>query len=107
MIDLTPQEFAVVRDILAHHLPGVEVRAFGSRVNATAGKTSDLDLALMTDRPLSLASIGRLRDAFSESDLPFRVDLIDWSAIGEEFREVIRESSEALVEDRKKNSGKK
>lgn len=82
----------MVRDILARHLPGLDVRAFGSRVEGTAGKTSDLDLVLMTDRPLPLEVIGRLRDAFSESDLPFRVDLVDWSAIGEDFRAVIRKA---------------
>lgn len=96
MLDLTEQQLAIVRDILARHLPGVEVRAFGSRVDGTAGKTSDLDLALMTERPLSLQTLGRLRDAFSESDLSFRVDIVDWSSIGEDFRSVIREASEPV-----------
>lgn len=96
MLDLTDEQLAVVRDILARHFPGVEVRAFGSRVDGTAGRMSDLDLALMTDRPLSLSDLGRLRDAFSESDLPFRVDIVDWSAVGEEFRAVIRKACETV-----------
>jgi len=31
-----------------------------------------------------------LAEAFSESDFPFKVDIVDWATTSERFREVIR-----------------
>lgn len=93
MIQLTPEELAEVRQILQRHLPGVRVKAFGSRVAGTARPFSDLDLVLMTDQPLDLVTLGTLRDAFSLSNLPFFVDLIDWATIDPAFRAIIAAQS--------------
>lgn len=93
---LTPQEIAEVKQILRTRLPGVEVRAFGSRVAGKPRKTSDLDLALMTAEPLDFGTLGELRDAFTESDLPFRVDLVDWATTDSSFRRIIERRYETL-----------
>lgn len=92
-IDVPPDDLATVIAVLEAHVPDVEVRAFGSRVRFTARETSDLDLVLMTDRPLGPEQLEALRDAFSESSLPFRVDVIDWSDTGERWRHVIERES--------------
>ena len=92
-IDVAPEDYATVTAILARLLPGVEVRAFGSRVTGRIRRGSDLDLALMTDRPLSLDTRADLRDAFSESTVPFRVDILDWAETSESFRALVLENS--------------
>ena len=89
MIDLNPRHLATVERILAEHAPGLEVRAFGSRATWTARDFSDLDLALVGESRLDTDVIWRLKEAFSESDLPIRVDVLDWHAISDKFREVI------------------
>lgn len=89
MLDLKPEHLELVKFILNTHVPGLRVIAFGSRVTGRAKPHSDLDLALMTDQPLSITIIGRLREAFSESDLPMRVDLVDWAETPENFRRLI------------------
>jgi len=33
-----------------------------------------------------METLGRLREEFSESDLPFRVDLLDWAATDQALR---------------------
>ncbi len=96
MVDLSPAQLEAVKRILAAHVPGCEVRAFGSRVTGAAKAYSDLDLAVVADRPLGLDVLGRLREAFEESELPIRVDLIEWGATAEGFRRVIEESYEIL-----------
>ncbi len=53
---------------------------------------SDLDLALMTEYPLSLHQGARLTEAFEESNLPFKVDIIDWASINESFKKTIQSS---------------
>ncbi len=88
-IDIRPADLATVQRILREHVPALEVRAFGSRVTWTARQTSDLDLALMTDTPLSIDRTAALRAAFTDSDLPFRVDVVDWASTPEAFRQRI------------------
>jgi len=88
-IDANPTDLKTVRKILDAHVPKIEVRAFGSRVSWTARETSDLDLALMTDEPLDTLQMALLREAFTNSDLPFRVDIVDWATTSSRFRKVI------------------
>ena len=51
-IEIQPAHWAIVQTILARHVPGYEVRAFGSRARKQARRHSDLDLAIITDEPL-------------------------------------------------------
>ena len=98
MIDLSPAHLAIVERILAEHVPECEVRAFGSRATWSAKDYSDLDLAVVGDEPLSLGTVARLKEAFEESPLPMRVDVLDWDAIADGFREAI-ESDCVLVQE--------
>ena len=88
-IDIGPTDLETVRRLLHEHAPMLEVRAFGSRVSWTARGASDLDLALMTTEPLDIGRMAALKAAFTESDLPFRVDIVDWASTSESFRKVI------------------
>ncbi len=69
MINIAPRHLKIMREILKKHVPGCEVRAFGSRVR------------------------GRAR---TYSDLPFRVEIMDWKAISAESRKVIEARYEAI-----------
>ena len=89
MIDLNPNHLATVERILTELVPECEVRAFGSRASWTSKDYSDLDLAVVGRGPLDWKTLGRLREAFEDSDLPMRVDVLDWHAISESFRKVI------------------
>lgn len=100
MIDVRQDHLKIVLDILSVHAPGHEVWAFGSRVNQKAKKHSDLDLVIRTDAPLPANVLAHLRDAFSEADLPFKVDVVVWSTISEGFRKIIEEKFE-IVQRRK------
>ena len=90
MIDLNPNHLGTVRAILAEHVPECEVWAFGSRATWTAKDYSDLDLTVVGKGPLDWKTLGRLREAFEDSDLPIRVDVLDWHSISESFRKVIK-----------------
>ena len=95
-VDIAPEDLETVRRILREHVPGFEVRAFGSRVSWTARETSDLDLAVISDEPLDISSLVELKEDFTQSNLPFRVDVVDWSTVSEGFRKIIEDSSETL-----------
>ena len=96
MLDLSPIHLNITGSILQQWIPQYEVWAFGSRVTGTARKYSDLDLVLISDHPLDFGFLGKIRDAFSESDLPFKVDVIGWASVSPEFREIIRKNYEVI-----------
>ena len=96
-VDIGPADLETVRRVLREHVPGLEVWAFGSRVSWTARGTSDLDIALMTTEPLNVMRLAEMREAFVQSDLPFRVDIVDWSPTSKFFRRVIEQDHVILV----------
>ena len=100
MLDLRPEWLETVRRLLALHLPDAEVWAYGSRVNGTAHEASDLDLVVRNPIDLSLhqPALIDLREAFSESDLPILVDVLDWALIPESFRQEIIRGGTVVVQ---------
>ena len=90
LINISPENWRIVRDILQRYVPDREVWAFGSRAKWTAKEFSDLDIAIIGDKPLSIALTADLREAFQESALPFKVDIVDWANITPSFQQVIQ-----------------
>ena len=88
-VDLRPDHWMIVRNALRHHVPDREVVAFGSRATWTAKDYSDLDLAVMGEEPLSLRTASALDEALGDSDLPFKVDVVDWAKIDDDFRAIV------------------
>lgn len=88
MIDISPKHLEEVRKILRQQLPHARVWAFGSRVTAKASEGSDLDLVVHSPDDEALP-LGRAREAFRDSNLPFTVELLDWATIPEHFRHEI------------------
>ncbi len=95
-IDAPAAALDAVLAMLARHVPDREIRVMGSRVTGPAKPFSDLDLVIMGDEPLELRTIGQLREAFDESDLPFAVDLVEWASASEGFRQIINEQARPL-----------
>lgn len=93
---VAPDHLELVKAILQRIVPGCEVRAFGSRVLGTAKPYSDLDMCIRCPGALPLATKAELVEAFSESDLPWRVDVADWSALSEPFQRAIMAQSVVL-----------
>lgn len=90
-LNISQEEWHIVQSILKQHIPQRTVWAFGSRVNGHAKPYSDLDLVILGDEPLLLAEHADLLDDFSQSDLPFKVDLVDWCLVSDEFRAIIEQ----------------
>ncbi len=90
-LHVTAEELRIVRDILAACLPpDSRVFAFGSRATGIRLKPwSDLDLAVQGAGPMSLDQTGLLREAFDESLLPWKVDILDLATVSETFRRII------------------
>ncbi len=92
-LDLQPQHLALLCQLLQQHLPQAEVWAYGSRVNGDGHEASDLDLVVRQPADLTQETrqLDEMREALVESDLPIRVDLVDWARIPATFhREIER-----------------
>lgn len=98
MPDMDPRHLDIIKDILRMHIPDRTVWLFGSRAIGNARLASDADLAILGDSPLGLSRLANLREAFQASDLPFRVDLVEWANTREEFRSIIQAHYVALQE---------
>jgi predicted nucleotidyltransferase len=95
-IHLSGGELETVKRILKAHVPELEARAFGSRITMTSLPVSDLDLVLMSHEPLPSLKMADIKEAFSESELPFKVDITDWASAGKNFRKIIAAQAVAL-----------
>lgn len=60
---------------------------FGPRIKGTEKRFSDLDLCYKEKIP-SL-TLSKLEEDFEESDLPFKVDIINWNYCSNNFKELI------------------
>lgn len=72
---------------------------YGSRAKWTARPQSDLDMVVFAT-PEQSSQVFGLREAFEESNLPFRVDLFVWDDVPERFRERI-EAEHVVLEIKK------
>jgi predicted nucleotidyltransferase len=94
---LKEEEKKIVKDILNKIIPDSKVLAFGSRVSGKNLKPfSDLDLAIIGNEKLPLDLLGKIKEEFSNSDLPFVVDIVDYNAVDKNFAEIIQKSSQLI-----------
>ena len=98
-IDFTAEQRKAVLALLVRHLPNTTAWVYGSRVKWTSSLKSDLDVVVFAT-PQQARQVSNLREAFEESNLPFRVDLFVWDEVPEQFHKQIEAEHVVLVERR-------
>jgi len=96
MIDLAPDQLKQVIKILEQFVPDAKVWAFGSRIRMTANENSDLDLVIVGKEKIPQKTYYQIKDAFEESELPIKVDVLDWYRISTEFQTNIKKQYELI-----------
>jgi predicted nucleotidyltransferase len=95
---LESRHLRLLQELLAKHVPGAEVRAFGSRVKGNAHEGSDLDLLLcnpaVPGQPVP--GLPGLVNALQASALPMLVDVHDACRMPPAFLEEINQCSVLL-----------
>ncbi len=87
MIHMEERHWKIVQDILSHY--PYTFYAFGSRAKGREKRFSDLDLCFTDSIPYNVQA--HIDEDFEESDLPFKVDIIDWNSMSPDFQERIRQ----------------
>ena len=80
------------------HASDVEVWAYGSRVSGDCHSGSDLDLVLRAPQlnKIPVEKMSALREVFTESNIPFLVELRDWARLPDSFKKEIESHYVAL-----------
>ena len=86
-LDLPCRYRRQIEALLRKVLPGVEVWAYGSRVNGRSHPGSDLDLALRSPNlePIPDALLREVAAALERSNVPILVQAHDWARLPESF----------------------
>ena len=98
-LHLLPRHREMLLALLREHLPGIEVWAYGSRVNGQSHDGSDLDLVLRSPdlQKIPIGRVGDLWEALRESNIPFLVEARDWARLPEVFHREIEQGYVVLV----------
>jgi predicted nucleotidyltransferase len=88
-LDLSDEDLKIVYGIIKKYIPDKTVWAFGSRVTGKAKKFSDLDLVIVNEEELDFNLYVELKNAFDESDLPIKVDIVEWVHLSDSFKKII------------------
>jgi len=65
-----------------------QVFIFGSRVTGKAKKFSDYDVGIFGKKPVPWHVLSEIEEALEESDLPYKVDVVDFSLVTSNFKKV-------------------
>lgn len=85
MIHMEERHKRIVGDILKKYPYTFYV--FGSRVKGTQKRFSDLDLCVKDKLPSGVWS--QILEDFEDSNLPFKVDVVQWEYTSPEFKAII------------------
>ena len=93
-LQLTPGQIDRILKIIGKD---VEVLLFGSRATGAAREFSDIDLCLKSTRPISLAELSAWKEKFQNSNIPYKVDLVSYEDLSEDFRQLISKTAIPLL----------
>lgn len=84
-------DYEKIRQIILKNLNGysVQVYLFGSRATGKARPHSDFDIGIMPESKLPIGLLSSIKEALEESNIIYKIDLIDLSETEESFRERI------------------
>lgn len=66
---------------------GARIFLYGSRARGTAGRSSDVDVAVLAEQPLPLDLLSRLRDELEESSIRLPVEIMNLSEASPRLRQ--------------------
>lgn len=93
MIHTEERHWKIIQGILKQY--PYQFYGFGSRIKGTQKPLSDLDLVYID--PIPSHVISALEEDFSESDLPYFVDIVDWNSCSPEFQKLIKKEMVPII----------
>jgi len=90
MVKLSKKIEKEIKEIIFRFLNSKEFQVFifGSRTTGKAKRYSDYDVGIWGKKPVPASTVVLIEEAFEESDLPYKVEIVDFSLVSPEFRKV-------------------
>ncbi|MEA3362129.1 MAG: nucleotidyltransferase domain-containing protein [Thermodesulfobacteriota bacterium] len=87
-LKLQPRHLKTLLELIGQYFPQAQIWAYGSRINGDCHEASDLDLVARNPTALdqSLSDLFDFQEVLVESNLPIRIDVVDWAQIPESFQ---------------------
>ena len=96
-LDLSAYQRMIIGQITRIYLPWNAIGIFGSRVTWRADRLSDVDIVLITQKPLDLFLISQIKESLESSALGLTVDVVDYAKASSQFRSMIDESYREIL----------
>ena len=82
-----------ILQVLQKNIPHAKFYIFGSRAKGNYKEYSDIDIAVKLGKETLSANVhGKILMEFSDSTLPYEVDVVDLNAIDDKFKNLIKDS---------------
>ncbi|MCB9492722.1 MAG: nucleotidyltransferase domain-containing protein [Epsilonproteobacteria bacterium] len=78
--------------VLSALFPDAKIYLYGSRAKGTHREWSDIDLALDAGKKLERVDVGEARDMFQESNIPYKISVVDFNGVSQDFKQEIGET---------------
>lgn len=80
----------IIKQIIRRHLPDTSYKSFifGSRATGTNRQFSDIDLGILGPKSLSPQEYISIKDDLDQSDIVYRVDLVDFTNVSDNFKQI-------------------
>lgn len=88
MLDVKKEYLDELRSIFCNYCPKAEIWAYGSRIKNASHSGSDLDLTVRNFNEEN-KSIAELREILNDSDIPFLIEIQEFSRMPEYFQDEI------------------
>lgn len=83
-----------IKEIIQKHLPVEEFKLFifGSRASGKTRKWSDIDVGIWGKNRLTAKTLADIEEDLEDSRIPFRVEVVDFSRVSQDFKEIALQS---------------
>ena len=89
------QSQTILLTVIKQYIPDTEIWVFGSRVHGKNLKPfSDIDIVLISSQPIPLSLFTKFCDALEESDIPYKVDVLQWAECFLSLQNIIKQNYE-------------
>jgi len=88
-----------IKDIILNNLESdnkYRLFIFGSRVSGTPRKYSDYDIGIEGKDMIPFPVLVKIKIALQDSDLPYKVDVVDFSTVSDDFRKQALKNTKKL-----------
>ncbi len=89
-MDFKTEILRIINEYLKELHP--KIFLFGSRAAAKNSEVSDIDIGIDCNRKLTSIELSDIKEKFENSNIVFKIDIVDFNNVSEKFKQIIFEN---------------